>query len=105
MSIEAELEKGNFVVGQCTECKKTVWPPADYCNRCLGIVSVKKGPQKGKVMEFSKQDDNYFCLVEFEREVRIIGKFLHGMPRKDQAVKVERCGISGGSYFFEFAPG
>lgn len=104
MNIETELKNGNFVVGECPDCKKTIWPPADYCDRCLGTVSVKKGPPEGKIIEFSRQNESYFCLVEFEKEMRLMGKFLQGTPRKDQAVKVEKCGIKDEGYFFEFVP-
>ena len=104
MSIEAELKNGDFVVGECTYCKKTIWPPADYCDRCLSTVSVKKGPPEGKIIEFSRQKDSYFCLVEFEKEMRIMGKFLQGTPIKNQPVKVEKCGINDEGYFFEFTP-
>ena len=101
MNIESELKKGNFFIGECTQCKKIVWPPADYCNACFGKVSAKKGPSKGKIIEFSRQEKNYFCLVEFEKNVRIIGKTL-GIPQINQMVEIKKCGIKDGNYFFEF---
>ena len=102
MNIETELAKGIFVVGECTECKRTVWPPADYCNVCFGDVLIKKGPGHGKIIEFSKQDGNYFCLAEFDENIRIIGKVTNGNPTINQKVLVKKCGIKNGSYYFEF---
>ena len=92
------------MLGECTECKKIVWPPSEYCNRCFGIVKIRKGTSIGKIIEFSRQkEEDYFCLAEFENSVKIIGKILSGMPKNNQDVKIERCGIKDGSYFFEFS--
>ncbi len=103
MNFESEIKKGNFVVGECTKCKKTVWPPSDYCNRCFGEVVLKKAPEEGKIIEFSKEGENYFCLVEFEKEVKIMGKISSGVPKNNQIVKIEKCGIQDDNYFFEFS--
>lgn len=102
MSAESELKNGNFVVNQCINCKKTVWPPADFCNRCFGKTTIKKGPSEGKIIEFSKNDQCYFCLAEFEKEVKIIGKISSGIPKERQRVRIKKCGIKEGNYFFEF---
>lgn len=101
MSIESEIKKGNFVVGECSNCKKTVWPPSRYCNVCFGDVVSKKISSKGKILEFSKQDETYFCLAEFN-EVKIIGKTTGGTPKNNQFVSMVKCGINNGNYFFEF---
>lgn len=101
MSIEKELEKGNFVLGECTKCGKTVWPPSEYCNVCFGEVVIKKGPFEGKIIEYSKREQDYFCLAEFADQVKIIGSVLE-MPQKNQKVSVKKCGIQNGSCFFEF---
>lgn len=103
MNFEDALKEGIFVIGKCNSCKKTIWPPSDYCNRCFGKIEVKKGPMEGKIIEFSKQDKNYFCLVEFEKEVKIIGKISSGIPQNNQSVKITKCGIKDESYFFEFS--
>ena len=104
MIFEEELEKGNFVLGECTDCKKVVWPPSEYCSKCFGIVKIRKGNPTGKIIEFSKQNKEYhFCLAEFESAVRLIGKILSGVPKKNQNVKIKRCGIKDGDYFFEFS--
>jgi hypothetical protein len=102
MSVENEIKKGNFVIGQCIKCKKIVWPPSEYCDMCFSLISPKKGTFEGKIIEFSKQDENYFCLAEFEKHVRIIGK-MSSVPEINQHVKIEKCGIKNGNYFFEFS--
>ena len=99
MSFESELSQGKFCIPECTVCKKVVWPPAEFCNHCLGEVSLKKGDFEGKIIEFSKQDEGYFCLVEFEKKIRIISK-ISQIPKIGQTVKISKCGITNGDYFF-----
>ena len=102
MNIESEIKKGNFVVGECVKCKKMVWPPSKYCNACFGDVTVKKISTKGKILEFSKQNEMYFCLAEFHGGIKIIGKMIGKSPKINQFVSVTKCGIENESYFFEF---
>ena len=99
MSFESELFQGKFCIPECTICKKIVWPPSEFCNHCLGQVSLKKGDFEGKIIEFSKQNEEYFCIVEFENIIRIIAKISH-IPEIGQTVKISKCGISNQSYFF-----
>ncbi len=99
MSFESELIQGNFCIPICSVCEKIVWPPAEFCNHCFGLVSLKKGDFEGKIIEFSRQNERYFCLVEFEKTIRIIAKMLQ-IPEIGQVVKISKCGISSGSYFF-----
>mgnify|MGYP007112313161 FL=1 len=42
MSFEKELEKGQFCIPECTVCKKLVWPPSEFCDKCNGETSLKK---------------------------------------------------------------
>ena len=99
MNFETELTNGVFCIPECTICKKIVWPPTEFCNRCFGATSLKKGDFVGKIIEFSKQNKEYFCLVEFKNTVRIMAKMTQ-MPKIDQLVKIVKCGISNGNYFF-----
>ena len=99
MSFESELSQGKFFIPLCTVCKKVVWPPAEFCNHCFGTISLKKGDFVGKIIEFSKQNEEYFCLVEFENTIRIICKMTQ-TPLIDQSVKITKCGITDGDYFF-----
>ncbi len=99
MNFESELSKGKFFIPECTICKKIVWPPAEFCSHCFGLVSLKKGEFEGKIVEFSRQDEEYFCLVEFENNIRIMAK-ISQIPKIDQRVKILKCGITNGNYFF-----
>ena len=100
MNFESKLSEGEFWIPECTKCKKIVWPPAEFCNHCFGDVTLKEGPFVGKILEFSSQNQQNFCLVEFENTIRIMAKILK-KPKLGQAVKISKCGISDGSYFFE----
>ena len=100
MSFEAELTKGVFSIPECKSCRKVIWPPAEFCNQCFGSVNLKKGEFEGKIIEFSKQDSEYFCLVEFERDVRVFAK-ISETPEIGKKVKISKCGIVNGSYFFQ----
>ena len=65
MSFEKELKKGQFCIPECLKCKKCVWPPSEFCDKCNGETSLKKEEFNGKIIEFSRQNENYFCIVEF----------------------------------------
>ena len=99
MSFESDLSKGRFSIPECRSCNKIIWPPSEFCNHCFGIVTLKKGEFEGKIIEFSKQNNEYFCLVEFEKNIRVLAKILR-IPEIGQKVKISKCGISNGSYFF-----
>ena len=71
-----ELKKGNFVTSECTNCKKIVWPPSNYCNNCFKHVNWRRISLYGKIIEWSKKDNDIFCITEFENTIRIIGKFI-----------------------------
>jgi uncharacterized OB-fold protein len=100
MNFESKLNDGKFCIPECTECKKIVWPPAEFCNHCFGDVSLKEGPFVGKILEFSRQNQQDFCLVEFENKIRIMAK-ISQRPEIGQIVKISKCGIVNGGYFFE----
>lgn len=100
MSFEAELEKGEFSIPECKSCDRVIWPPSEFCNKCFGLVSLRRGEFEGKVIEFSRHDNEYFCLVEFEKDIRILASILES-PKIGKMVKMSRCGISNGSYFFQ----
>ncbi len=100
MNFESKLSKGVFCIPECTKCKKIVWPPVEFCNHCFGDVALKEGPFMGKILEFSSQNQQNFCLVEFENKIRIMAK-ISLKPEIGQTVKISKCGISDGSYFFE----
>ncbi len=99
MKFESELSNGIFCIPYCTACKKTVWPPAEFCSYCFGLVSLKNGDFKGRIVEFSRCGKEYFCMVEFEGVIRVMAKIQHA-PRINQTVKISKCGMVDGGYFF-----
>ena len=99
MSFEKELEKGQFCIPECTVCKKLVWPPSEFCDKCNGETLLKKEEFMGKIIEFSRQNQEYFCMVEFCDSIRIMAKMIT-CPKKDQTVKISKCGIDKNNYFF-----
>lgn len=100
MNFESEISKGNFMIPECTMCKKIVWPPTEVCSYCMGKVSLRKGGFEGKIIEFSGQNEDYFCIVEIENAFKIMAK-TSVKPHIDQIVKISKCGIDNGSYYFE----
>jgi len=100
LNFESELKKGIFLKSECPHCKINTWPPSEFCSRCLNENILKKCSRDGKVIEFSKQGENYFCVAEFENSIRIIGKIVSGVPKEKGNVKIIHCGIVNGNYFF-----
>ncbi len=100
MNFEFELTKGKFCIPECNECKKIVWPPSDTCNHCFGNVHLREGDFEGKIIEFSRQNDQYFGIVEFENTIRIMANILE-MPEIGRKVKISNCGIVDGDCFFQ----
>jgi len=100
MSFESELSKGNFCIPECIKCKKTIWPPSEFCDRCNGKVSLKSGEFEGKIIEYSKQNKDYFCMVEFSNSIRLMAR-MNEVPKRNQIVKILKCGIFKGNYFFQ----
>ncbi len=100
MNFEDELTKGNFTIPECLSCKKIIWPPAEFCDVCYNETRLKSGEFSGKIIEYSKQNDEYFCMVEFLDTFRLIAK-MKEKPENGQIVKILKCGISNGTHFFE----
>ncbi len=100
MSFESRLSKGEFCIPECGKCKKIVWPPSEVCSHCFGNVHLKESDFEGKIIEFSRQNDQYFCMVEFENTVRIMAK-ISVTPEIGKSVKILKCGINNGNYFFQ----
>jgi uncharacterized OB-fold protein len=100
MNFEDELTKGNFTIPECSSCKKIIWPPTEFCDVCHNKTCLKTGQFTGKIIEYSKQNEEYFCMVEFLDSFRLIAK-KKDKPENGQIVKISKCGISEGSYFFQ----
>ena len=64
MSFESELSKGQFCIPECLTCKKIVWPPSEFCDKCNGETSLKKEEFEGKIIEFSRNPNSLiFCNI------------------------------------------
>ncbi len=99
MSFEEKLEHGEFCIPECTECEKIVWPPSEICDNCFGNIHLKKGEFEAKIIEFSRERQQYFGLIEIEKTIRIMAQ-ISNIPKIGQAVKISKCGIRDGNYFF-----
>ena len=104
MKFDDELKKGNFIIPECTKCKKIVWPPSDFCSYCLGAINWKNTSKNGKIIEYSKKDHTFFCLAEFEGGIKIMGSLRSkDIPSEGQSVRIEKCSIRNGNYSFEMS--
>jgi len=101
LNFELELKKGNFVISECNHCKKIVWPPSEFCDQCLGKNSWRKCSDIGKIIEFSKKENTYFCVAEIDNSIKIMGEIVSGIPKIDQQVRIVECGIENKNYFFK----
>jgi uncharacterized OB-fold protein len=101
LNFESELKKGNFIISECSKCKKIVWPPSEFCNLCLGNNSWRKSSGIGKIIEFSKRGNAYFCVAEIEETIRIMCDLVSEAPKIGDQIKIIKCGISNGNYFFK----
>ncbi|HJM78993.1 MAG TPA: hypothetical protein QF656_00425 [Nitrosopumilus sp.] len=99
MNFEEELRKGKFTIPECLSCKKIIWPPTEFCDVCNSETHLKTGQFTGKIIEFSKQNEEYFCIVEFADSFRLMAK-MKSNPKKGQIVKISECGIYKENYFF-----
>lgn len=99
---ESELRKGNFMIPECLKCNDVVWPPSDYCNHCFGKINWRKSDGVGTILEFSKQKNLFFCLVEFEKKIRILGTIdsKSKPPVIQNKVKIKKCNMDGKNYNF-----
>ena len=102
MNFELELKKGNFPISECKHCKIIVWPPSEFCNQCFNENSWRECSREGKIIEFSKKENVYFCVVEIENSIRIMGEIVSGIPKTNGVVKMIDCGVINNDHFFKF---
>ena len=93
---ESEIKTGNFVTSECSYCEKIVWPPSDYCDNCFMDVNWRKVSPNGKLIEWSKKNNDVFCIAEFENTIRVIGKLdtKNIVPKPGQLLKFRNCSLS-----------
>lgn len=98
MKFDSELKKGNFLLSECPNCQKIVWPPSEYCDNCLREVNWQKSSGIGTILEFSKHDDQFFCVAEIDNSLRLMGKIVSGTPDIGKKVTITDCKIDEQNY-------
>ena len=101
MNFDSELRKGNFPLSECNHCKIIVWPPSEFCNQCLKENSWRECSRVGKIIEFSKKENIYFCVAKIENSIKIMGEIISGVPKIGGQIKIVDCGIANNNYFFK----
>ena len=81
------------MITECNNCKKIVWPSSIFCNKCFKNTQWRKSTGEGKIIEFSKKEDNFFCVVEIENSIKIIGQIDFGIPSIGDKVRILECGM------------
>ena len=72
MIFEESISKGVFTIPWCPLCDKATWPPSESCHRCHADTISKPSAGCGRIIEYSMDDQGYFCIAEFEESVRIM---------------------------------
>lgn len=97
---QQELKNNNFVCSSCQKCNKLVWPPSDFCNSCFGSVTWRQVAKTAKLVEFSSQGNEVFCIAEFESSIRIMGSIQNASDLKiGQSLTLIKCGFDGKEQF------
>ena len=106
------IEMGRFVLPYCKKCRKTMWPPADYCRLCLNNLSLKDYRNKeGKILQFflnkfnNNNTNTLMIVVEFD-EVRLIGSLDQDNRNtgniEGKKVIIKKCGFIDQKIFYQF---
>lgn len=106
------IEKGRFVLPYCKNCRKTMWPPADYCRLCLNNLSLKDYRNKeGKILQFflnkfNNNNTNTIMIVVELDEVRLIGSLDQDNRNtgniEGKKVIIKKCGFIDQKIFYQF---
>ncbi|RDJ31041.1 MAG: hypothetical protein DWQ18_04395 [Crenarchaeota archaeon] len=91
-----------FMVSECIKCKKINWPSLKFCKNCLSSNTLRKGNNIGRIIEYSKNDQGYFGIVEFEGQIRLICYFNQiNNPKINQEVILQKIKKNKSNYSFE----
>src|SRR5579885_2726094 len=89
---EDELKNNNFVCSKCMKCNLWVWPPSEFCNKCLGDVTWERVSKNARLVEVSSKNGKYFCIAEFENSIRVFGTISgQFQPTPNQSLVLEYC--------------
>lgn len=104
MTFGIKLQDGKFFVSFCTKCHTTVWPPSEFCSVCFSESIPKDMSPIGTLIEFSKKNNEYFGLAEFDHKIRLIGK-IHGDKIKEgMKIQLQNCSHNNNGYNYELIP-
>ena len=95
--------KQKFIIAECIQCKNILWPPTKFCNNCFSNTTYREGKKHGKIIEYSKKNNQYFCIAEFEGKIKLFGKIIEGTPRKNDWVNLKEIHMENNSYFFKMS--
>ncbi len=97
---EQELKNNNLICSECLRCKKLVWPPSEYCNKCLGNVVWRQISRTAILLEYSCKGDECFCMVELEGQIRLLGTIQKSSELQiGQELILETCDYDGNEKF------
>lgn len=102
MSFLDALQKGVMSLPYCELCQREVWPPSECCRRCLGDATLRPwNHDTGKIIEFASQDGTIFGICRFGA-VGLLGEINASGCHVGMTVRLARCGVRGGTPFYEF---
>ncbi len=97
---ELELKNNNFICSECLRCKKLVWPPSDYCDKCFGNVTWRQISKIAILLEYSYKGNECFGIVELEGQIRVIGAIQSSSKLQiGQQLILKKCDYDGKAKF------
>lgn len=111
------IQRGNFVLPYCRNCKKNIWPPSDNCRLCLGTLSLENCNNKigkileifvSKMMNINNDYKNRLMVLVDINEVILLGSLSVDLEKPEKAsfkgnlVKIKKCGFINNKIFYEF---
>ncbi len=99
-----DKSNNDFVASECKQCLCIVWPPSDYCSNCFSKTNSKLISKTGKLLEFSKDGNSFFGIVEFDEQIRVTGIINTEQTNLEigQSIKLIKFDKKN-SYRFEFS--
>lgn len=90
------------LVAVCPACDRVSWPPSPHCPHCLVDTVRRSLPKSGRILEYSRVGETYFCMAEFGNGIRIMCA-LRGTstePVVGQSILLDRVERKGADYSF-----
>jgi hypothetical protein len=109
------IRKGNFVLPYCKKCNKNIWPPADICRLCLGVLSIENSNNKiGQILEIfvpnilKHNNKNILMILVEINQLILLGSVsfdqdtIERFNFKHKLVRIKKCGFIDKKIFYEF---